>query len=202
MERNKSNIRYETCRDLMKEHLGEEPGEAWQCEDVLYIISKYLPFFKGVAKHSTRVNAVALSLNAQFLWGMDKHKATLWGKSMSMCMSYIWRAGSRATSGEKLTPEVQVVYKVMSGGKIKEEQAAPPATTKVKSEMAVPRVKAEYPQVKAEPGVFSDSSLTQHPMKRSVASPRQILRLYSFTIQDSPAKKQKVHWILYQGGLL
>ena len=93
------------------------------------------------------------------------------------------------------------MYKVMSGGKIEEAQAAP-ATTKVKSEVAVPRVKAEYPQVKAEPGVFSDSSLTQHPMKRAVASPRQILRLYSFTIQDSPAKKPKVHWILYQGGLL
>ena len=204
MERNKSKVSYETCRDLMKEHFGEGPGDAWTCEDQLFIISKHLSFFKGVAEHSTRLNAVALSLNAQFLWGMDKHKATLWGKSMAMCMSYIWRAGSRATTGEKLSPEVQVVYEIMSGGKIKAEQATTqfkkePATTKVKSEVAVPCVKAECPQVKIEPGV---SPLTQHPMKRSLTSTAQILKLYSITIQDSPAKKQKVHWILYQGGLL
>ena len=187
MERTKSNISYETCRDLMKEHLGEEPGDAWQCEDVLYIISKHLSFFKGVAEHSTRLNATALSLNAQYLWGMEKHKATLWGKSMSMCLSHIWRSGSRATSGEKLSPEVQAVYKVMSGGKIEEAQAAP-ATTQVKSEI----------QVKVKEERASAANL----FTKRVASPRQIRRLYSLEIQDSPAKKPKVHWILYQGGLL
>ena len=202
MDRSSSTISYETCRGLMKEHLGEQAGDAWQTDDQLYIISKHLSFFAGAAEHTTRLNSVCLALNAQFLWQMDKHKATLWGKSMAMCMSYIWRAGQKAPSGKKLTPEVQSVYNVMvrsCPSTIKSE----PAAKKVKSEMASTSAKAEYAQVKSEPGtvqsqpgtvkkepgVFSNSS------QRSVMTPAQILKLYTFQIPDSPAKKPKVHWI-------
>ena len=202
MDRSSSTISYETCRGLMKEHLGEEAGEAWQTDDQLYIISKHLSFFLHVAEHTHRLNPVCLALNAQFLWQMDKHKANMWAKSMAMCLSYIWRAGQKAISGKKLTAEVQSVYNVMvrsCASTIKSE----PAAKKVKSEMASTSVKAEYAQVKiepdlvqsqpgtvkSEPGVFSNSS------QRSVMTPAQILKLYTFQITDSPAKKPKVHWI-------
>ena len=207
MDRSSSTISYETCRGLMKEHLGEEAGEAWQTDDQLYIISKHLSFFIGVAEHTTRLNPVCLALNAQFLWQMDKHKATLWGKSMAMCMSYIWRAGQKASSGKKLTPEVQSVYTVMVRSCVSKSEPAAKSEVKkwlrVKSEMASTSAEAEYAQVKIEPGpvqsqpgtVKSEPGVFSNSSKRSVMTPAQILKLYTFQITDSPAKKPKVHLI-------
>ena len=148
-ERSKSTIDLSTLKELMKEHMGDGPQDAWlEAGDVL-TLSLYLHFFVSLGQVTTRVNKLAIAGCADDLWKLGKHKANLFGTALEKAFSYAKRAGDMAINGSKLPGEVRQVYHAMTGKLPGEASAVKVEPSAVKVELEEPSAgKAEASAIK------------------------------------------------------
>ena len=186
--RNKCVIDYEQLKGLMKEHVAE-PKEEWAHCEQLRLVKLYKPFFKELAEVTQRINPVALAQAARELFQLPKDESFLFGAAVAAAFATCKRAGDKAATGSKLSPDVKEVYQSMIHG---QEVALHRRTTQLFG-----------PELKHEPAVESEDvkvpfkkelgqNTPEHKgVKRSLSSPTQILSLYQIT---ESTKQVKVAW--------
>ena len=115
-DRAKCTIDFRTLKELMKEHMGDGPTDAWMEAGDVLTLSLYLHFFVALGHVTTRVNGTAIAGCADNLWKLGKHKCGLFGTAMENAFSYAKRAGDKAIDGSKLTSEVRRLYIAITRG--------------------------------------------------------------------------------------
>ena len=113
-DRAKSTIDLSTLKDLMKQHMGDAPTDAWMEAGEVLTLSLYLHFFVALGHVTTRVNGTAIAACAGNLWKFGKHKAGLFGTALEKAFSYAKKAGDKAVDGTRLTSALRQVYIAMT----------------------------------------------------------------------------------------
>jgi hypothetical protein len=174
--RSKETITLEKLKELGKTFLPVQPNpELYLHEDMVVVVKTHLAFLQAVAVHTKRLNPCSVAVMGKCLWKMGSREAQLFGDSLSHSYSFCITAGGKATTGQKLAPEVQSVFLASTGVK-KEEQS----------------LKRELP---------SHAGVANSPPKRvlikCISSPSQIESLYAGSNVQVMQCKEHMYMYVY-----
>ena len=183
--RSKETITLEKLKELGKQFLPVEPNpELYLHEDMVVVVKTHLAFLQAVAVHTKRLNPCSVAVMGKDLWKMTSREAYLFGESLSHSYSYCLTAGGKATTGQKLAPEVQSVFL---------------ASTGVKTEVASTGVKKEEQSLKRE--LPSHAGVANSPPKKvlikCISSPSQIESLYAGSSVQVMQCKEHMYMYVY-----
>jgi hypothetical protein len=175
----KQTITLETLKELGKEHLKEPNTMHYLFDDHQVVVFSHFYFLEAVASHTKRLNPCSLQLMIRDLWKLNAREAKQFGESLAAAYSYCMTAGSKATTGVKLTKEVLGVYRASGGKDIKQE---------VKQEGGAAVKRAIQGQPLSPPPAKS--------LKKCLSSPSQIRALYAGSSSSSKVKVDGFVWTL------
>ena len=180
MKRSKQSIALERLKEIGKATLNAPSPNFYLSADLATVVTGHLDFFLAVAPLTQRLNPVSVSLMGKDLFQMGGRESRLFGEALGAAYSMCLRSGSKATTGQKLHPQVLAVYRASGAdGGVKSEtmvKSEPKVTSEPKLQSET-KVKSET-MVKSEPMVKSDSPPAKK-LKACLSSPTQIASLYA-----------------------
>jgi hypothetical protein len=180
----KQTITLESLKTIGKEFLKEPMTTHYLCDDLAVVVACHFDFFVAVAPITKRLNPCSLQLMIKELWQLNAREAKQFGDSLAAAYSYCMTAGSKSTTGVKLTKEVLGVYRATGG-----------------TEFMCVKPKQE---VKQEGGAAVKRAIQGEPLspppakslKKCLSSPSQIRALYAGSSSSSKVKVDGFVWTL------
>ena len=181
----KQTVSLDTLLQLGKTNLAEPNSRLYNNEDINVVVSGHAAFLTALASHTQRLNPTSMTLVAKELFKLPNREGQQYGEALAKALSHCIKAGSKATTGEKLSPDVMAVFNASckAGDKLK-----------VKPELPVKRSL----QFKPESLELMKQELSSPPrptksLKVCLSSPNEIAKLYSGSSSSNTTKVRHMH---------
>lgn len=183
MARSKQSVSLEDLQELGKTHLSEPNSRLYNNDDLNVVVSGHVTFLRALALRTQRLNPVSMRLAAKELFKMSNREAQQYAEGLCRAFSYCISAGSKATTGEKLSKDVVAVFNASQKSDHKARSLTP--EQKVKQEVVKQEVKKEH----------GSPPRPTKSLKKCLSSPSEIAKLYMGSAPSSSFINVKVvHW--------